>query len=149
MRSLLMIIDGLGDDSFAAWQGRTPFEKAVHLNMDKLLEQGSLQELSICEDDLAPESCSCILRLLGVAKEAMPQNRAYLELLAKNSENELQVTNTNTFVKALSLWKTTPIKRLMKYTYFHFFVPFETKCHILFQDKTITNLCTNIVLLNL
>ena len=114
MRSLLMIIDGLGDDSFAAWQGRTPFEKAVHLNMDKLLEQGSLQELSICEDDLAPESCSCILRLLGVAKEAMPQNRAYLELLAKNSENGLQATNTNTFVKALNLWKTTPIKRLMK-----------------------------------
>ena len=86
MRSLLMIIDGLGDDSFAVWQGRTPFEKAVHLNMDKLMEQGSLQKISICENDLAPESCSCILRLLGVAKEDMPQNRAYLELLANGRD---------------------------------------------------------------
>ena len=86
MRSLLMIIDGLGDDSFAAWQGRTPFEKAVHLNMDKLIGEGSLQEISICENDLAPESCSCILRLLGVAKEDMPQNRAYLELLANGRD---------------------------------------------------------------
>lgn len=86
MRSLLVIIDGLGDDSFAAWQGRTPFEKAVHKNMDALIAQGSLQELSICEDDLVPESCSCILRLLGVAKEDMPHNRAYLELLANGRD---------------------------------------------------------------
>lgn len=86
MRSLLVIIDGLGDDSFAAWQGRTPFEKAVHKNMDALIAQGSLQDLSICEDDLVPESCSCILRLLGVAKEEMPRNRAYLELLANGRD---------------------------------------------------------------
>ncbi len=86
MRSLLVIIDGLGDDSFAAWQGRTPFEKAVHKNMDKLIAKGSLQEISICETDLVPESCSCILRLLGVAKEDMPQNRAYLELLANGRD---------------------------------------------------------------
>lgn len=86
MRSLLVIIDGLGDDSFAAWQGRTPFEKAVHKNMDALIDKGSLQEISICETDLVPESCSCILRLLGVAKEDMPQNRAYLELLANGRD---------------------------------------------------------------
>lgn len=86
MRSLLMIIDGLGDDAFAAWQGRTPFEKAVHINMDELVKKGSLQNLSICENDLVPESCSCILRLLGVAKKDMPRNRAYLELLANGRD---------------------------------------------------------------
>lgn len=86
MRSLLMIIDGLGDDSFAAWQGRTPFEKAKHLHMDRLMERGNLNMLSICEDDLVPESCSCILRLLGVDKEDMPRNRAYLELLANGRD---------------------------------------------------------------
>ena len=86
MRSLLVIIDGLGDDSFAAWQGKSPFEKAVHKNIDELIYKGSFQEISICENDLVPESCSCILRLLGVAKEAMPQNRAYLELLANGRD---------------------------------------------------------------
>ena len=86
MRSLLVIIDGLGDDSFAAWQGRTPFEKARHKNMDALIAKGCLQEISICENDIVPESCSCILRLLGVAKEDMPQNRAYLELLANGRD---------------------------------------------------------------
>jgi len=86
MRSLLVIIDGLGDDSFAAWQGRTPFEKARHKNMDALMAKGCLQEISICENDIVPESCSCILRLLGVAREDMPQNRAYLELLANGRD---------------------------------------------------------------
>lgn len=86
MRSLLVIIDGLGDDSFAAWQGRTPFEKAIHLHMDELIKRGSLQAISICEDDLVPESCSCILRLLGVDKKDMPNNRAYLELLANGRD---------------------------------------------------------------
>lgn len=86
MRTLLVIIDGLGDDSFAAWQGRTPFEKAVHLNMDDLINKGSLQQISICEDDIVPESCSCILRLLGVDKKDMPKNRAYLELVANGRD---------------------------------------------------------------
>ena len=86
MRSLLVIIDGLGDDSFAAWQGRTPFDKARHKNMDALIAKGCLQEISICENDIVPESCSCILRLLGVTKKDMPQNRAYLELLANGRD---------------------------------------------------------------
>lgn len=86
MRTLLVIIDGLGDDSFAAWQGRTPFEKAVHLNMDDLINKGSLQQISISENDIVPESCSCILRLLGVDKKDMPMNRAYLELLANGRD---------------------------------------------------------------
>ena len=82
MRSLLVLIDGLGDDPIAQWQGKTPFEYAEHLYMDKLLQQGSLGAVSICENDIIPESCSCILRLLGVSKEDTPKNRAYLELLA-------------------------------------------------------------------
>ena len=82
MRSLLILIDGLGDDPIPAWQGRTPFEYASHPFMDELAAKGGFGQLSICENDIVPESCSCILRLLGVAKRDMPQNRAYLELLA-------------------------------------------------------------------
>ena len=82
MRSLLVLIDGLGDDPIEAFHGRTPFQQADHPYMDTLAEQGGLGYLSICEQDIVPESCSCILRLLGVDKRDMPQNRAYLELLA-------------------------------------------------------------------
>lgn len=86
MRSLLVLIDGLGDDPIAAWQGKTPFSYAKHPVMDKLAAQGALGYLSICEQDIIPESCSCILRLLGVDKKDIPHNRAYLELLANNRD---------------------------------------------------------------
>lgn len=86
MRSLLLLIDGLGDDPIAVWNGQTPYEHARHPAMDALLQQGSLGYLSICEHDIIPESCSCILRLLGVAKKDIPHNRAYLELLANNRD---------------------------------------------------------------
>lgn len=82
MRSLLVLIDGLGDDPIDAWGGKTPFECAQHPVMDALATTGGLGHCSICEQDIVPESCSCILRLLGVDKRDMPQNRAYLELLA-------------------------------------------------------------------
>lgn len=82
MRSLLILIDGLGDDQIPAWQGKTPFEYAAHPWMDVVAASGGLGHCSICEQDIVPESCSCILRLLGVDKRDMPQNRAYLELLA-------------------------------------------------------------------
>ncbi len=86
MRSLLVLIDGLGDTPIPAWQGRTPYEFASHPVMDALLQNGALGHFSICENDIIPESCSCILRLLGVDKKDIPQNRAYLELLANNRD---------------------------------------------------------------
>lgn len=86
MRSLLILIDGLGDDQIPAWQGKTPFEYAAHPWMDAVAASGGLGHCSICEQDIVPESCSCILRLLGVDKRDMPQNRAYLELLAHSRD---------------------------------------------------------------
>lgn len=86
MRSLLVLIDGLGDDPISAWHGQTPYEYAEHPVMDYLSTTGYLGYFSICENDLVPESCSCILRLLGVGKKNIPRNRAYLELLANNRD---------------------------------------------------------------
>ena len=74
MRSLLVLIDGLGDSPISAWQGQTPFEHAVHPAMDALAASGTLGSFSICENDIIPESCSCILRLLGVDKKDIPRN---------------------------------------------------------------------------
>lgn len=86
LRSLLILIDGLGDDPNAKLGGLTPWTFAATPYMDKLAKAGSTGNVSICLDELVPESCSCILRLLGVAKEDMPTNRAYLELLAHNRD---------------------------------------------------------------
>lgn len=87
MRSLLVLIDGLGDDPIAAFNGKTPFEEATHFNIDKLMADGGMMsEFSICEDDIVPESCSCILRLLGISKENIPKSRSYLELLANGRD---------------------------------------------------------------
>ena len=84
MTCLIILIDGLGDDPIPAWNGLTPFTRAFHPNMDRLIREGRLSQVSICETDVVPESLTCILRLLGVPKEAFPTNRAYLELLAQN-----------------------------------------------------------------
>lgn len=86
MRSLLVLIDGLGDDLIPALQGQTPYTFAKHPLMDGIAKNGTLAHLSICEQDITPESCSCILRLLGVHKDDIPKNRAYLELLAHNRD---------------------------------------------------------------
>ena len=86
MRSLLVIIDGLGDDPIPEWKGATPFDHAEHKNIDKLIKIGAYSHVSICEDDFLPESLACILRLLGVPKKDFPKNRAYLELLANNRD---------------------------------------------------------------
>lgn len=86
MTCLIILIDGLGDDPIPAWNGQTPFTRAFHPNMDRLIREGNLSQVSICEKDVVPESLTCILRLLGVPKEAFPTNRAYLELLAQNRD---------------------------------------------------------------
>ena len=86
MTSLIILIDGLGDDPIPAWNGQTPFTRAFHPQMDRLIREGSLSQVSICEEDVVPGSLTCILRLLGVPKEAFPENRAYLELLAQNRD---------------------------------------------------------------
>lgn len=86
MKALLVLIDGLGDDPIACWQDRTPWEQALRPCMSRIASLGKESRISICEHDLVPESCSCILRLLGVAGEDMPANRAYLELLAHGGD---------------------------------------------------------------
>lgn len=85
-KSLLILIDGLGDEPNSKIGGLTPLEFAATPYIDRLAAQGVVGQASICEQELIPESCSCILRLLGLPTEAMPKNRAYLELLAHNRD---------------------------------------------------------------
>lgn len=86
MHSLMVIIDGLGDDPIDNFGGKTPFEYAEHPNINRLLQSGTYSEISICGSDFQAESLGCILRLLGVEQKDFPLNRAYLELLANGRD---------------------------------------------------------------
>lgn len=81
MPSLLLLLDGLGDEPLSYLGGLTPYAAACHPLMDQLARQ-CYSAFSICEADLAPESAGCIGRLLGLPKAAIPRNRAYLEMAA-------------------------------------------------------------------
>lgn len=92
MKTLMVIIDGLGDEKITNLSMKTPFEASKHLNIDKIAMNGIKSKIDICGDDFIPESLGCILRMLGVSNKEFPQNRACLELLAQNielSNNEL------------------------------------------------------------
>ena len=54
MTCLIILIDGLGDDPIPAWNGLTPFTRAFHPNMDRLIREGRLSQVSICETDVVP-----------------------------------------------------------------------------------------------
>ena len=109
MTSLIILIDGLGDDPIPAWNGLTPFDRSYHPAMDRLIKEGNLNHVSICEKDVVPGSLTCILRLLGVPKEFFPGNRAYLELLAQNrdiSEYEMVILGNKAH---MSYWCCTGV----------------------------------------
>jgi 2,3-bisphosphoglycerate-independent phosphoglycerate mutase len=86
MKSLLIIIDGLGDDQVPALGYKTPFDYAKHENIDNIAAMGIKGNVDICGNEFIPESLKCILRLLGVQSKDFPTNRAYLELLAENRD---------------------------------------------------------------
>ena len=71
MRSLLVIIDGLGDDHIPALNGLTPFQYAEHKNIDTLIKLGTYSEVSICENDFIPESvfCACLVYSSGISQQ--------------------------------------------------------------------------------
>jgi len=90
MKSLLIIIDGLGDEKISGLCNKSPFDYTPHVNIDNIAAQGIRGEISVCENDFIPESLKCILRILGVQPEYFPANRAYLELLAAQRDISAQ-----------------------------------------------------------
>ena len=58
MRSLLVLIDGLGDSPISAWQGQTPFEHAVHPAMDALAASGTLGASAYVKMTLFPKAAA-------------------------------------------------------------------------------------------
>ena len=86
MKTLLVIIDGLGDDKIADFGNKTVYEYAKHPNLDRIATNGFCSSLSIAQKDFLPESLACTLRILGLEQKEFPTNRAYMELLANGKD---------------------------------------------------------------
>lgn len=92
MKALMVILDGVGDESIASLGLKTPLSYAAHPAMDALAAQGTTGKISVSNGDFHAESLKCILRLLGLPSADVPANRAYIELLAHTrdiSEHEM------------------------------------------------------------
>ena len=96
MKTLMVIIDGLGDEKIKDLSMKTPFEASKHPNIDKIATNGIKSKINICGDDFIPESLGCILRMLGVSAEEFPKNRACLELLAQ----KIEISNSEMALRA-------------------------------------------------
>lgn len=84
MKQILVILDGLSEEKVKALGLITPLQYAVTPTIDEFIQKGKYEKKSFCVSDRKPDSLSCILSILGVKEELIPQNRAYLEALAAN-----------------------------------------------------------------
>jgi len=65
MKGVLVVIDGLGDRPCIELRGKTPLEAAEKPNLDYLAQNGKLGLLYPINDNLAPESDTAVISLLG------------------------------------------------------------------------------------
>ncbi|MFY9275692.1 MAG: phosphoglycerate mutase, partial [Clostridium sp.] len=83
MKNIMIIIDGMNDDSIEELFNMTPYEYASPKHMEYMKARGVYGLLKTCPDGFTAESLCCILTLLGQDKGAIPLGRAYLEALAE------------------------------------------------------------------
>ncbi|WP_313340885.1 phosphoglycerate mutase [Sedimentibacter sp.] len=84
MKQILVILDGLSEEKVKDLGFMTPLQYAVTPTIDEFIQQGKYEKKSFCVPDRKPDSLGCILSILGVKEEFIPQNRAYIEALASD-----------------------------------------------------------------
>ena len=82
MKSIFIIIDGLGDLACKELKGKTPLESAKKPNLNYLASHGKLGYVYPINETTAPESDTAILALLG--NKFFSSYRGYLEALGSN-----------------------------------------------------------------
>jgi 2,3-bisphosphoglycerate-independent phosphoglycerate mutase len=93
MKSVMIIIDGLGDEPLSELGGRTPLEAAFIPNMHYIANRGRVGSIKTTFPGFPIESMVCIMGLLGYEPEQYyPSGRAGFEAMAKGlplSKNDL------------------------------------------------------------
>lgn len=83
MKIILIILDGLSEGAISELDDKTPLAYANTPVLDKIIKRGYIKNIEFCPTDKTPDSLNCILPMLGVHEKFIPENRAYLEALAK------------------------------------------------------------------
>jgi 2,3-bisphosphoglycerate-independent phosphoglycerate mutase len=65
MKKIVVILDGLGDLPCKQFNGETPLEHAETPNLDELTKKGMLGELKTIKGNIAPQSDSAVIAILG------------------------------------------------------------------------------------
>jgi 2,3-bisphosphoglycerate-independent phosphoglycerate mutase len=84
MKTVMVVIDGLGDEPIAALDGRTPLEAAFAPHLHFIASRGSVGQLRTTFPGHPIESMVCIMGLLGYDPARFyPKGRASFEAMAK------------------------------------------------------------------
>lgn len=84
MKTVLVIIDGLGDEPIPGFDGRTPLESAFIPNIQYIASRGRTGRIRTTFPGYPIESMVCIMGLLGYEPEKFyPSGRASFEAMAK------------------------------------------------------------------
>lgn len=84
MKQILVILDGLSEEKIEKLNNLSPLEYANTPTIEKVAKEGVYTKKYFCPKDRVPDSMSCILSILGVNENNIPENRAYLEALAND-----------------------------------------------------------------
>ena len=84
MKTVMIVIDGLGDEAIPELQGRTPLEVAHIPNIHYIANRGQIGRIQTTFPGYPIESMVCIMGLLGYEPEKYyPSGRASFEAMAK------------------------------------------------------------------
>ena len=86
MKSILVIIDGLGDLPCFELKGKTPLEAAEKPNLDYLAEYGKIMGMYSVGKDIVPESDTAVLSILG--QNLLGSFRGYFEAMGEGLKVE-------------------------------------------------------------
>ena len=92
MSTILIILDGVSEESIKLLNNKTPLEYSCTKTIDTIIKEGFYFKTKFHEKGLSPNSLNCILKILGVKKENVPYHRSYLEALASDitlSKNDI------------------------------------------------------------
>ncbi|HAQ40980.1 MAG TPA: hypothetical protein DCM73_09200 [Clostridiales bacterium] len=88
MKLILTILDGLSEAGIKELNYMTPLEYAYTPIIDRIKDEGRHEKRIFYPTGRQPDSLSCILSILGVDKDKIPNNRAYLEAVAAGIDIE-------------------------------------------------------------
>lgn len=88
MKTILVILDGASEESIRELNDLSPLDYAKTPAIQTIINEGYRTKKIFYPEGRVPDSLCCILTILGVNKNYIPESRAYLEAIAANIKIE-------------------------------------------------------------